>query len=191
MTWRWRQKFSSKHWQSWTHQHAQIFWKLFNETNRFFTSCNDVLSTTWYYIMPQIIKNGRPRVHRAVLIQISVFFRMTQRVFVDRHKLCREVCCLHLQATKDEGSKPPLHSTSYSIGFIWHAPATEWRDLSKRAKTLVMKSGPKRYGVVMEVRVHYLIFYCMTPVWRVSTLQITYCLHFKGVKTEAADSSKT
>jgi hypothetical protein len=54
-----------------------------------------------------------------------------------------------------------------------------------------MKNGPKRYGVLTDVRVHYFIFYCMTPVRLVSTLQITYCLHFKGVKTEAADSPKT
>lgn len=35
----------------------------------------------------------------------------------------------------------------------------------------------------MEVSVHYLICYFMTPVSRVSTLEITYCLHFKGLKT--------
>jgi hypothetical protein len=38
------------------------------------------------------------------------------------------------------------------------------------------------------VGVHYLIFHFVTPVRRVSTLQIPYCLHCKSVKTEATDT---
>jgi len=58
--------------------------------------------------------------------QISVFFGMTQCVSVDKHKLCGEACCLHLQATKDEGSKPPVHSASYSaVSFGMHQQPNE------------------------------------------------------------------
>jgi hypothetical protein len=63
--------------------------------------------------------------------------------------------------------------------------------LDQKSENISHEKWAKRYGILREVRVHYLIFYFMTPVRRVSTLQITYCPHFKGVKTEAADSSKT
>ena len=40
-------------------------------------------------------------------------------------------------------------------------------------QTLVMKNEPERYGILMEVSVHYFIFYFMTSVSRVSTFHIT------------------